>query len=110
MVRALDMRLNGRGFDSRPFRIQIATLGKLFAQNLRGPRVICSRRRKAAADGGRCRSISTARARAQQQTSRTLLLLSIDGTDRRTDGQAEHRTLDRFKTLTAYYADRVIIK
>jgi len=36
--------------------------------------------------GSRYWSISAARARAQQQTSRTTLLLSIDGTDRRTDG------------------------
>jgi len=41
------------------------------------------------------RSISAARARPQQQTRRTSLLLSIDGTDRLTDG----RTLDRFMTL-----------
>jgi len=31
MVRALDWRLNGREFDPRPFRFQVATLGKLFA-------------------------------------------------------------------------------
>jgi len=48
------------------------------------------------------RSTSAARARAQQQTCQ--LLLSIDGTDRQTDV----RTLDRFMTLSAYYADRVI--
>ena len=40
----------------------------------------------------RCRSISPARGGAQQQTRLTPLLLSIDGTDGRTDGQ----TLDRF--------------
>ena len=48
-----------------------------------------------------CRSVSAAGARLQQQTRRPLLLLSIDGTDRRTDG----RTLDRFLTLSACYAD-----
>jgi len=37
-------------------------------------------------------SISAASARVQQQTSRTPLLLSIDGTDGRTDG----RILDRY--------------
>ena len=35
-----------------------------------------------------------------------LLLLSIDGTDRQTDRQTDGRTLDRFMSLTAYYADR----
>ena len=50
------------------------------------------------------RSMSAARARPQQQTRRPPLLLSIDGTDRRTDGQ----TLDRFMTLAAFCADRVI--
>jgi len=45
--------------------------------------------------------LSAADARPQQQTHQPPLLLSIDGT--RTDG----RTLDRFMTLTAYYADRV---
>jgi len=48
--------------------------------------------------------ISAARARRQQQTRRPPLLLSIDGTDRQTDG----RTLDRFMTLTAHNMDRVI--
>jgi len=33
--------------------------------------------------------ICAARARAQQQTSRMSLLLSIDGTDRQTDGRTE---------------------
>jgi len=43
---------------------------------------------------------SAARARPQQQTRRPLLLLlSIDGTDR--------RTLDRFMTITAFYVDGV---
>jgi len=46
------------------------------------------------------RCISAARARPQQQTRRPPLLLSIDGTDR--------RTLDRFMTLTAHNVDRVI--
>jgi len=41
----------------------------------------------------------------QQRTRRPPLLLSIDGTDRRTHG----RTLDRLMTLTAYVADRVKI-
>jgi len=50
------------------------------------------------------RSIFAARARPQQQTRRLPLLLSIDGTDRQTDG----RTLDRFMTLTAYCADREV--
>ena len=49
-------------------------------------------------------SISPARARPQQQIRRQSLLLSIDGTDRQTDG----RTLSRFMTLTLYYADSVI--
>jgi len=44
------------------------------------------------------RSMSAARARPQQQTRRPPLLLSIDGTDRQTDGQ----TLDRFMTLSAH--------
>jgi len=39
-----------------------------------------------------------ARARTQQQTRRPPLVLSIDGTDRRTEG---HST--SFMTLTAYY-------
>jgi len=30
MVRALELRLNGRGFDLRPFRFQVTTLRKLF--------------------------------------------------------------------------------
>jgi len=34
------------------------------------------------------RSISAARARAEQQTSRTLLLLPVDERDTRTDGRA----------------------
>jgi len=41
-----------------------------------------------------CRSISAARARAQQQTSRTALSLSIDGTDRRRSGQTPYRYID----------------
>ena len=48
-----------------------------------------------------CRYLLRARAGPQQQTRRPPLLLSIDGTDRQTDG----RTLDRFMTLTAYCAD-----
>jgi len=44
-------------------------------------------------------SMSAALARPQQQTSLPPLLLSIDGTD--------GRTLDRFMTLSVYYADRV---
>jgi len=51
------------------------------------------------------RSISTARDRSQQQTRRPPLLLSIDRTCRQTDG----RTLDRFMTLIAHYADRINI-
>ena len=39
-----------------------------------------------------------------QQTRRPPPLLSIDGTDRQTDG----RTLDRYMTFTAYYTNRVI--
>ena len=31
MARALDLRLKGRGFDPRPFRFPVTTLGKLFA-------------------------------------------------------------------------------
>jgi len=46
------------------------------------------------------RSISAARARPQQQTHRQPLLLSIDGTDRQTDG---HSTV--FIALTAHYAN-----
>ena len=49
--------------------------------------------------GSSHRSIFAARVRAQQQTRRPPLLLSIDGTDGQTDG----RTLDRYTTLTAYY-------
>ena len=49
---------------------------------------------KADGDGGRCWSIA---ARAQQQTSRTSLLLSIDGTDRRTDGHST--VLGRFHSI-----------
>jgi len=30
MVRELDLRLNGRGFDLWPVRFQVTTLGKLF--------------------------------------------------------------------------------
>ena len=30
MARALDLRLKGRGFDARPFRFHVTTLGKLF--------------------------------------------------------------------------------
>jgi len=30
MVRALDLDSKGRGFDYRPFRFQVATLGNLF--------------------------------------------------------------------------------
>jgi len=48
------------------------------------------------------RSISAARARAEQKTRRPPLLLPIDGTD--------GRTFDRFKILTAYYTDRVILQ
>ena len=63
------------------------------------------------AGGCSYQSISPAGARAQQQTRRTPLLLSIDGTDRhtdrRTDGRTDGRTLDRFMSPTAYYADRV---
>jgi len=44
---------------------------------------------------GSYRSISAASARAQQQTSRMLLLLSIDGTDGRTDRQTNTRPLHR---------------
>jgi len=40
---------------------------------------------------GRCRLISAARARAQQQIICTPLLLSIDGTDGRTDTRPLHR-------------------
>jgi len=44
-------------------------------------------RGSSSADGrrGSYRSISAARAQAEQQTRRTSLLLSTDGTDRRTD-------------------------
>jgi len=45
-----------------------------------------------------------ARAGAQQQTRQPPLLLSIDGTDRRTDRQTDGQTLDLFMTLAAYYA------
>ena len=50
------------------------------------------------------RPISAARARSQQQTRRPSLLLSIDGTDRRTGGQ----TLDSFITLAAYHTDDIL--
>jgi len=52
------------------------------------------------------RSISAARARPQQQTRRTPLLLLIDGTH--THGRTDRRTLGRFMTLTASCADRAI--
>jgi len=42
-----------------------------------------------------------------RQTRRPPLLLSIDGTDRRRYRRTDERTLDRFMTLAAYYADRV---
>jgi len=45
-----------------------------------------------------------ARAGAQQQTSQPPLLLSVDGTDGQMDGRTYGQTLDRFMTLTAYYA------
>jgi len=48
--------------------------------------------------------MSAARAGPQQQSRQPTMLLSIDGTDRRTDG----RTLDRFITLAAHYADSAI--
>jgi len=54
-------------------------------------------RQLAACGAGSCRSITAAHARAQQQTSRTSLLLSIDRTDRRTDIRPLHRP------CTAYY-------
>jgi len=47
--------------------------------------------------GSSHRSIFGARARAQQQTRRPALLLSIDGTDGQTDG----RTLDRYTRLNS---------
>jgi len=60
------------------------------------------------------RSLSAASARPQQQIRRPPLLLLIDETDRRTDRRIDRRadglTLDRFMTLTAYYADGAIIK
>jgi len=52
----------------------------------------------------RYQSISAAGAGPQRQTRLPLLLLLIDGTDRRTDG----RILNRVMTVTAYYVDRVI--
>jgi len=39
--------------------------------------------------GSSYRSISAARARPQQQTHQPVMLLSIDGTDRQTDGQTD---------------------
>jgi len=51
------------------------------------------------------RLISAARARAQQQTRRTSLLLSIDGTDRWTDGRTDTRQMHRL--CTAYYAGKL---
>ena len=52
------------------------------------------------------RSISADSARAQQQTGRTPPLLSIDATERRTDGQTDgHRTLHRSRS--AYCAGGV---
>jgi len=35
MIRALDCDSKGRGFESRPLRFQLTTLGKLFAQMCR---------------------------------------------------------------------------
>jgi len=52
--------------------------------------------------GSSYRETYAARARPQQQTHRPPLLLSIDGTDRRT---TDGRTLDRFMTLTACCVD-----
>jgi len=46
-----------------------------------------------------CRSISAAGAGAQQQTRRPSLLLSIDGTERRTDGQTPDRYIDLLRIL-----------
>ena len=66
------------------------------ADDARGSSRAAGRRQKSVDSS--YRSISAARARAQQQTSRTLLLLSIDRTDR--------RTLDRFNTLAAYSVKR----
>ena len=40
MVTALDLRLRGHGFDSRPFLLQVATLGKFFAAHM--PRSPCT--------------------------------------------------------------------
>jgi len=51
------------------------------------------------------RSLSAARAGAQQQTRQPPLLLSIDGTDRQTDG----RTPDRFMTALAAYCEQHVI-
>jgi len=44
----------------------------------------------------RCQSISPASTGAQQQTRRTPLLRSNDGTNRRTDGETDGRTPDRY--------------
>jgi len=54
-----------------------------------------------------CRSISAGGTRPQQQTRQPPLLLSINGTDRQTDGRTDGQT--PFMTLTAYYkpTDRV---
>jgi len=73
-------------------------------QNLRGPHI--ARMQQPSID------ICAARVGLQQQTRRPPLLLSTDGTYRRTyrrtDERTDGQTLDRFVTLTAYYADRLI--
>jgi len=51
-----------------------------------GPKIYAARMSRGSSS---YRSISAARARPQQQTRRPLLLLSIDGTDGRTDGNIE---------------------
>jgi len=72
------------------------------------PMLLCYRANKMtmmmmkAGTGFNYRSMSVAG--PQQQTRRPPLLVSIDGTDRRTD----RRTTDRFMTLTAYYAGCMI--
>ena len=66
-------------------------------QNLRGPHV--ARQQQLSIDS----AIDT---RPQQKTRRPPLLLSIDGTDGRTDG----RTIERFMTLGAYYSGPVWVQ
>jgi len=83
---------------------QVRWTSLLSDQNLRGPHI--ARMQQPLID------ICAARVGLQRQTRWPPLMLSTDGTYRRTyrrtDEQTDGQTLDRFMTLTAYYADRLI--